>query len=702
MEIRIGLAGNPNCGKTTFFNILTGSNQYVGNWPGVTVEKKEGKVKGREDVTVTDLPGIYSLSPYTPEEIVARNYLVGERPDVILDIVDGTNIERNLYLTLQLIETGIPVVMAINMMDVVRKNGDKINIELLSKRLGVPIVEVSALKNQGVEEAVDLAVKTATSDNIHLPIHRFSGPVEHTLAHIEEAVIHEIPEEQQRYLAVKIFENDKEVLKTLGVESDVLNHIKRDIKLCETELDDDAESIIISERYDYITKIVKECCKKANVTTTTSYKLDKILTGKFTGLPIFALIMFGVYYVSVTLIGTSVTDWVNDVLFGEWICGGISSFLTYIGCADWLISMICDGILGGVGSVIGFAPQMAILFFFLSFLEDCGYMTRIAFVMDRLFRKFGLSGKSFIPLLIGSGCGVPGIMASKTIESDSDRRMTIITTTFIPCGAKLPIISLIGGAILGGSWWIAPSMYLIGVVAVLVSALMLKKTKLFKAEENPFVMELPSYHMPAMSGVFRHVWERVRGFIIKAGTVLVVACAVMWFLSNFGITADGFVYLGEENSDGSFISYIGSAIAFIFSPLGFGNWKCVAATLSGFFAKENIVATIQVLLTKGETVNTLFPTAVAGFSFLVFNLLNSPCVAAISAMAKEMNSKKWFFFALLYQNVFAYLVCLMIYQIGGLFTGTLSFNFFTPVAFLVLLLFIYQLIKKDKKVRAIS
>ena len=480
MEIRIGLAGNPNCGKTTFFNILTGSNQYVGNWPGVTVEKKEGKVKGREDVTVTDLPGIYSLSPYTPEEIVARNYLVGERPDVILDIVDGTNIERNLYLTLQLIETGIPVVMAINMMDVVRKNGDKINIELLSKRLGVPIVEVSALKNQGVEEAVDLAVITATSDNIHLPIHRFSGPVEHTLAHIEEAVIHEIPEEQQRYLAVKIFENDKEVLKTLEVESDVLNHIKRDIKLCETELDDDAESIIISERYDYITKIVKECCKKANVTTTTSYKLDKILTGKFTGLPIFALIMFGVYYVSVTLIGTSVTDWVNDVLFGEWICGGISSFLTYIGCADWLISMICDGILGGVGSVIGFAPQMAILFFFLSFLEDCGYMTRIAFVMDRLFRKFGLSGKSFIPLLIGSGCGVPGIMASKTIESDSDRRMTIITTTFIPCGAKLPIISLIGGAILGGSWWIAPSMYLIGVVAVLVSALMLKKTKLFK------------------------------------------------------------------------------------------------------------------------------------------------------------------------------------------------------------------------------
>lgn len=697
MEIRIGLAGNPNCGKTTLFNLLTGSNQYVGNWPGVTVEKKEGKVKGYDDVTVTDLPGIYSLSPYTPEEIVARNYLLGECPDVILNIVDGTNIERNLYLSLQLIETGIPVLMAINMMDIVRKNGDKIDLPLLSKKLGVKIIEISALKNEGIETAIEEAVKLAKSDNVKIPIHRFSGPVEHALAHIEEAVIHDIPENQQRYLSVKIFEGDKRVLETLSMDSNVYNHIKKDIKMCEEELDDDAESIIISERYDYITKIVDLCCEKHKSNSSFTQKVDNILTGKYTALPIFVIIMFVIYYLSVTLIGTSLTDWVGEVLFGDYIAGNLSVFLGNIGCANWLNSLICDGIINGVGSVIGFAPQMAILFFFLSFLEDCGYMTRVAFVMDRLFRKFGLSGKSIIPLLIGSGCGVPGIMASKTIESPSDRRMTIITTTFIPCSAKLQVIALIGGTILGGAWWVAPSMYFMGILAVLLSAVILKKTKLFTKDENPFVMELPSYHMPVMSGVFRHVWERVRGFIIKAGTVLVIACAVMWCLSNFGIVDGAFTYLNGDNQDKSFIAYIGSAIAFIFSPLGFGNWESVASVFAGFFAKENIVATIEVLMGKNQTIANLLPSYSSALSFLIFNLLNSPCIAAISAMAREMKSKKWFAFALLYQNIFAYAVCMMVYQLGGFFAGEVSLNVFTIISVGVFGLFLWLLIRKDNR-----
>ena len=683
MEIKIALAGNPNCGKTTLFNALTGANQFVGNWPGVTVEKKEGKLKGHKDIVITDLPGIYSLSPYTLEEVVARNYLIGERPDAILNIIDGTNLERNLYLTTQLVELGIPVVIAVNMMDIVRKNGDKINIAQLSKELGCAVCEISALKGTGIKEAAEKAVAAAKAKENTVPQHSFCGCVEHAIAHIEEAFLHNVPEEQQRWYAIKIFERDDKVLEQLSIPEDVKNHIEEDIASAEKEMDDDAESIITNERYIYISSIIKGCYKKKNKGgLTVSDKIDKIVTNRFLALPIFAVVMFIVYYVSVTTVGTMVTDWTNDSFVGT-IQGVVSDGLGNAGVADWLVSLVSDGIIGGLGAVLGFVPQMAILFLFLSILEDCGYMVRIAFVMDRVFRHFGLSGKSFIPLLISSGCGIPGIMASKTIEQDNDRRLTIMTATFIPCGAKLPVIALMGGVISGEvagyqeSSFIAPLMYFIGIVAVLVAAIILKKTKPFSGKPAPFVMELPQYHIPQAKTVLLHVWERLKGFIIKAGTILFLACVVMWFLGGFGFTNGGFG-LVDDSAD-SLLAAIGGFIAPIFAPLGFGEWQPVAASLSGFTAKEAIVSTMGVLanvaesqsedtVTVAQAIQNWFPSAVAAFSFLLFNLLDSPCLAAIATMAQQMQSKKWFWFAILFQNVFAYLVTLCVYQIGTLVT----------------------------------
>ena len=795
-QIRIALAGNPNAGKTTLFNALTGSNQFVGNWPGVTVEKKEGKLKKHDGVIVTDLPGIYSLSPYTLEEVVARNYLVGERPDAILNIVDATNLERNLYLTTQLVELGIPVVVALNMMDLVKKNGDKIDVSELSRQLGCKIVEISALKGDGVMQAAEEAIKAAQETKT-VPQHSFSGPVEHALAHIEEAVVHNLPDEQQRWYAIKIFERDEKVLETLKIEKDLLNHIESDIAAAEKELDDDAESIITNERYIYIATILKSSYKKRNAGgLSTSDKIDRVVTNRWLGLPIFAAIMFLVYWISMVGVGASATDWANDGLFGDgwhlfgigtgeyeeqaelysaavcaadafagldveaedfdaeaaltslkefvpedgaesvqyatvdeetledgeitvfyesvpedadedvnalsykdavsyfeengfdepdpadygvWVPGVpavIGGLLEKLECAEWLSGLILDGIVAGVGAVLGFVPQMLVLFLLLAFLEACGYMARIAFVLDRVFRKFGLSGKSFIPMLVGTGCGVPGIMASRTIENERDRRMTIMTTTFIPCGAKVPFIAMIAGAIFGGSAWVATSAYFIGMASIVISGIMLKKTKMFAGQPAPFVMELPAYHLPTLLNVLRSMWERGWSFIKKAGTIILLSTIVVWFTSFFGWADDGFRMLAEDELDASILAKIGSCIAWIFAPLGWGNWQAAVASITGLVAKENIVGTMGILYGSGDV--TAFQalgqafTGITGFSFLVFNLLCAPCFAAIGAIKREMNNAKWTWFAIGYQCVFAYVIALFVNQFGKLFTGNVN------------------------------
>ncbi len=702
MSIKIALAGNPNCGKTTLFNALTGSNQYVGNWPGVTVEKKEGKLKGHKDVTVVDLPGIYSLSPYTLEEVVSRNYLIDEKPQVILNIIDGTNLERNLYLTTQLTELGIPVLIAVNMMDIVRKNGDQINIKRLAEETGCKVVEISALKSEGIVEAANEAVKLAGTKKA-APKHSFDAKVERALEDIESIALQSVDESQKRWFAIKLFENDEKVAEKLNLSSGVLKEISEINKAVEDELDDDTESIITNERYTFITSIIKDCIKKKSAgKLTTSDKIDKIVTNRILALPIFAAIMFVVYYIAVSSLGGTVTDWTNDTLVAEWIQPAVGGFLKNVGAADWLKSLVVDGIIGGLGAPIGFAPQMAIVFFFLSILEDCGYMARVAFIMDRIFRKFGLSGKSFIPFLIGSGCGVPGIMATRTIENDKDRRMTIMTTTFIPCGAKLPVIALIAGYLLNGCWWLAPLMYFVGIIVVIVSCIILKKTSLFAGDPAPFVMELPQYHIPSLKGVLLHVWERVWAFLKKAGTILFLCCAVMWFLGTFGIQNGTF---GMVDKESCFLASIGGAIAWIFKPLGFGTWQAVASSLSGFVAKEGIVSTMGVLSGLGEIEEyassmhdqfaQFFPTGIAAVSFLMFNLFDSPCLAAISTMAREMKSKKFVVFALIFQNVLAYCVALMVYQIGGLVLGEVAFGPATVVAFIVAAVILYFLFRPD-------
>ncbi|MBR3004243.1 MAG: ferrous iron transporter B [Lachnospiraceae bacterium] len=794
MEIRIALAGNPNSGKTTLFNALTGSNQFVGNWPGVTVEKKEGKLKKHNDVIITDLPGIYSLSPYTLEEVVARNYLIGERPDAILNIVDGTNLERNLYLTTQLTELGIPVVVAINMMDVVKKNGDKIDTAELSRQLGCKIVEISALKGTGVMEAAEAAIDAAKNTKT-VPMHTFAGTVEHALAHIEEAVVHEMPEEQQRWYAIKVFERDDKVLESLNLSEETKNHIEKDIKAVEDEMDDDAESIITNERYIYISSIIKACYKKQKVgQLTKSDKIDKIVTNRWLGLPIFAAIMFIVYWVAMVGVGAPATDWANDGLFGDgWHLLGIGSaayseaaeeygdaalivdgYDAYIeehgsaptgdfeyevedeetlavevrtatledyanavavidkygeepdpaaygvwvpgipvliedllnalhvseeGAGAIIRGVVLDGIVAGVGAVLGFVPQMLVLFIMLAFLEACGYMARIAFVLDRIFRKFGLSGKSFIPMLIGSGCGIPGIMASRTIENERDRRMTIITTTFIPCGAKLPFIAMVAGAIFGGSAWIAVSAYFIGVAAIIISGIILKKTKLFAGEPAPFVMELPAYHWPTLKNVLRSMWERGWSFIKKAGTIILLSTIVIWFLTRFGAAPDGFRMLEEEEIGYSILASVGNVIAWIFKPLGWGNWQATVASITGLVAKENIVGTMGVLYGgSGHVYDTLAATftGITGFSFLVFNLLCAPCFAAIGAIRREMNNAKWTWFAIAYQCVFAYAIAFMITQFGWLFTGNTNVIGLI-IAILVLAFIIYMLVRPYKE-----
>ena len=795
MEIKIALAGNPNCGKTTLFNALTGSNQFVGNWPGVTVEKKEGKLKKHKDVTIMDLPGIYSLSPYTLEEVVARNYLVGERPDAILNIIDGTNLERNLYLTTQLTELGIPVVVAINMIDLVKKNGDSINIDELSRQLGCKVVEISALKGTGIMEAAEAAIKAAGSTKT-VPMHSFNGVVEHAIAHIEEAAVHNMPEEQQRWYAIKIFERDDKVLAKLDIPQNVIDHIEKDIQAAEKELDDDAESIITNERYIYIASIIKSCYKKKNKgKLTTSDKIDKVVTNRWLGLPIFAVIMFLVYYISMQTVGTAATDWANDGLFGDgWHLFGIGSSqaaeaeetygdsdaiieafnaqygnddiaeaidlesenysedaakaaltelvnltpsdasVTYsvqdeetleitetpdtkksaleeavsnylntdykegygapdaatygiwvpgipvligngldaINCADWLNGLILDGIVAGVGAVLGFVPQMLVLFILLAFLESCGYMARIAFVLDRIFRKFGLSGKSFIPMLVGTGCGVPGIMASRTIENERDRRMTIMTTTFIPCGAKQPFIAMIAGAIFGGSPWIATSAYFIGMAAIVVSGIMLKKTKMFSGDPAPFVMELPAYHLPTVGNLLRSMWERGWSFIKKAGTIILLSTILVWFTTYFGFVDGAFRMLGEDEIGNSILAAIGNGLAWIFAPLGWGNWQATVASITGLVAKENIVGTMGILYPGGWTEIGAAFTGLSGFSFLLFNLLCAPCFAAMGAIKREMNNIKWFWFAVGYQCVFAYVIAFMVFQFGSIFAGGLN------------------------------
>lgn len=795
MEIKIALAGNPNCGKTTLFNALTGSNQFVGNWPGVTVEKKEGKLKKHKDVTIMDLPGIYSLSPYTLEEVVARNYLVGERPDAILNIIDGTNLERNLYLTTQLTELGIPVVVAINMIDLVKKNGDSINIDELSRQLGCKVVEISALKGTGIMEAAEAAIKAAGSTKT-VPMHSFNGVVEHAIAHIEEAAVHNMPEEQQRWYAIKIFERDDKVLAKLDIPQNVIDHIEKDIQAAEKELDDDAESIITNERYIYIASIIKSCYKKKNKgKLTTSDKIDKVVTNRWLGLPIFAVIMFLVYYISMQTVGTAATDWANDGLFGDgWHLFGIGSSqaaeaeetygdsdaiieafnaqygnddiaeavdlesenysedaakaaltelvnltpsdasVTYsvqdeetleitetpdtkksaleeavsnylntdykegygapdaatygiwvpgipvligngldaINCADWLNGLILDGIVAGVGAVLGFVPQMLVLFILLAFLESCGYMARIAFVLDRIFRKFGLSGKSFIPMLVGTGCGVPGIMASRTIENERDRRMTIMTTTFIPCGAKQPFIAMIAGAIFGGSPWIATSAYFIGMAAIVVSGIMLKKTKMFSGDPAPFVMELPAYHLPTVGNLLRSMWERGWSFIKKAGTIILLSTIFVWFTTYFGFVDGTFRMLSEDEIGNSILAAIGNGIAWIFAPLGWGNWQAAVASITGLVAKENIVGTMGILYPGGWTEIGAAFTGLSGFSFLLFNLLCAPCFAAMGAIKREMNNIKWFWFAVGYQCVFAYVIAFMVFQFGSIFAGGLN------------------------------
>ena len=790
MDVRIALAGNPNSGKTTLFNALTGSNQFVGNWPGVTVEKKEGKLKKHEGVTITDLPGIYSLSPYTLEEVVARNYLLGERPDAILNIIDGTNLERNLYLTTQLTELGIPVVVAINMMDLVKKNGDKINVEELSRQLGCKIVEISALKGTGVMAAAEAAIDAAKNSKT-VPQHTFSGSVEHALAHIEEAAVHNMPEEQQRWYAIKIFERDDKVLSSLNIDKGVLEHIENDIKAVETEMDDDAESIITNERYIYIGEVIKACYKKKNHGgLSTSDRIDRIVTNRWLGLPIFAAVMFIVYWVAMVGVGAPATDWANDGLFGDgWhllgIDGGygdlaeeygeasliVDGYDAYIeengslaadgtftyevedeetlavstetatmadyekakatierigeepdpadygiwvpgipvlvgnaleraGTADWLSGLILDGIVAGVGAVLGFVPQMLVLFLMLAFLEACGYMARIAFVLDRIFRKFGLSGKSFIPMLIGTGCGIPGIMASRTIENERDRRMTIMTTTFIPCGAKVPFIGMIAGALFGGSAWVSTSAYFIGMAAIIISGIMLKKTKMFAGDPAPFVMELPAYHWPTLGNVLRSMWERGWSFIKKAGTIILLSTIFVWFTSRFGWLDGQFGMLEEDQISASILAKIGNAICWIFAPLGWGNWQATVASITGLVAKENIVGTLGVLYSGGAgTVYDAIAAAfngITGYSFLVFNLLCAPCFAAIGAIKREMNSPKWTWFAIGYQCGFAYAVALMINQFGGLFTGNANI-IGVIAAVIVLAAIIYMLVRPYKE-----
>lgn len=818
MGIKIALAGNPNCGKTTLFNALTGSNQFVGNWPGVTVEKKEGKLKGHSDVVITDLPGIYSLSPYTLEEVVARNYLINERPDAILNIIDGTNLERNLYLTTQLVELGIPVVVAINMMDIVRKSGDQIRTTQLAKELGCQVVEISALKGTGIKEASEKAIEIAQQKKAMVPQHKFSGCVEHAIAHIEEAALHNMPEAQQRWYAIKVFERDEKVLEQLKIDQSTLTHIEGDIKSAEEEMDDDAESIITNERYVYIASIIKGCLKKKKVGMTTSDKIDKVVTNRFLGLPIFAVIMFLVYYISMVTVGSAATDWANDGLFGDgWHLLGIGTssyndaadeygdtnaiidgYVAYLGeqgadiealegyidaeadtydgeaakdailafekdyhadfsydvedeetlevttetatmddlnaaadlfaagepdpadygvwvpgipvligngleainCADWLQGLILDGIVAGVGAVLGFVPQMLVLFILLAILEACGYMARIAFVMDRIFRKFGLSGKSFIPILIGTGCGIPGIMASRTIENERDRRMTIMTTTFIPCGAKQPFIAMIAGAIFGGSAWIATGAYFIGMAAIIISGIMLKKTKMFAGDPAPFVMELPAYHIPTVGNVLRSMWERGWSFIKKAGTIILLSTIFVWFTSFFGWVDGSFQVLTEDQMEFSILAHIGKAICWIFAPLGWGDWQATVAAVTGLVAKENIVATMGILYGGGD--GTVYAniaaafTAVSGMSFLVFNLLCAPCFAAMGAIKREMNSAKWFWFAIGYECGFAYVIALIVNQLGKLFTGDVNV-FGLIVAILAIALIIYMLVRPYKE-----
>lgn len=719
MAIKIALAGNPNCGKTTLFNALTGSNQFVGNWPGVTVEKKEGKLKKAylgnqsDEVIITDLPGIYSLSPYTLEEVVARNYLIDERPDVILNIIDGTNLERNLYLTTQLMELGIPTVIAVNMIDVVEKNGDSIHIDRLKKELGCEVTTISALKGNGIEEAAKKAVKLAGESNRKTKVAKvFSDEVEAVLEEIEDKLSLEVDESQRRFFAIKLLEKDEKIKAKLKAVPDVSLEIKK----IEDEMDDDTESIITNDRYVFISSIIKDCCTKKNhQKLTTSDKIDRIVTNRFLALPIFAAVMFLVYYVSVTTVGTWATDWANDGVFGEgWSFFGlhvpgipvvIESALQAIGCADWLQGLILDGIVGGVGAVLGFVPQMLILFAFLAFLEACGYMARVAFIMDRIFRKFGLSGKSFIPMLIGSGCGVPGIMASRTIENDRDRKMTIMTTTFIPCGAKLPIIALIAGALFNGAWWVAPSAYLVGIAAIICSGIILKKTKIFAGDPAPFVMELPAYHMPTVGNILRSMWERGWSFIKKAGTIILLSTIVVWFATYFGWVDGQFRMLDDMEINHSILAKIGSAIQGIFAPLGWGNWKATVAAITGLIAKENVVGTFGVLYGFAEVAEdgseiwgTLASsmTTVAAYSFLVFNLLCAPCFAAMGAIKREMNNAKWFWFAIGYQTGLAYLASLCIYQIGTLIT-TGVFGFGTVVAFAVIAAFIFLLVRPSKR-----
>ena len=711
MDIRIALAGNPNCGKTTLFNSLTGARQYVGNWPGVTVEKKEGKLKNHNDVTITDLPGIYSLSPYTLEEVVARNYLVGERPDVILNIVDGTNLERNLYLSTQLMELGIPVVVAINMMDVVRKNGDKIDTSELSRALGCPVLEISALNSDGTMEAAEAAIEAAKGGSF-IPMHTFSGSVEHTIAHIEEAAVHALPESQQRWYAIKLFERDEKVMEQLKLSDTVLSHIESDIAAIEEELDDDAEAIITNERYVYIGELVKACYRKKSAgKMNTSDKIDTVITNRILALPIFVAVMWLVYTISIGTIGDWTVGFMNDTLFGEWIIPGVTAALEGWGVADWLVSLVADGIIGGVGAVLGFVPQMLILFILLAMLEDCGYMARVAFIMDRIFRKFGLSGKSFIPMLVATGCGVPGIMASRTIEQDRDRKMTIMTTGFIPCGAKMPIVGLIAGALFGGSSWVATAAYFIGVGAVIVSGIILKKTRAFAGDPAPFVMELPAYHSPVASNVLRATWERGWSFIKRAGTVILAASVIIWVLNSLSFEG-GFHYITEEMGGASILEVLGSFIAVLFVPLGFGNWQAAVATVLGLVAKEEVVGVFGSLssMADADLAFELVDAAdsvglavigqeffggskLAAFSFLIFNLLCAPCFAAMGAIKREMNNGKWTWFAIGYMCVFAYAISLIVYQLGLLVGGV--FTVWTAVAVAVLLVLVYLLLRRN-------
>ena len=707
MAIKIALAGNPNCGKTTLFNALTGSNQFVGNWPGVTVEKKEGKLKGHKDVTIMDLPGIYSLSPYTLEEVVARNYLINERPDAILNIVDGTNIERNLYLSTQIMELGIPVIMAVNMMDIVEKNGDKIHIDKLAKKLGCEVVTISALKGTGIKEAADKAVQIAQKKGAAVPVHEFDKDVEAVIRTVESKLGSDIVNEQKRFFAIKLLEKDDKITEQMKSVPDV----SAEIKQLEDKFDDDTESIITNERYVYISSIIGDCVTKNKKNAmTTSDKIDRIVTNRWLALPIFAVVMWVVYYVSVTTVGTFVTDWTNDVLFGEIIPPAIENLLNAIHCADWLQGLILDGIVAGVGAVLGFVPQMLVLFLFLAFLESCGYMARVAFIMDRIFRKFGLSGKSFIPMLIGSGCRVPGIMASRTIENDRDRKMTIMTTTFVPCGAKLPIIALIAGALFNGASWVAPSAYFVGIAAIICSGIILKKTKLFAGDPAPFVMELPAYHMPTVSNVLRSMWERAWSFIKKAGTIILLSTIVLWFLMNFGWVDGSFGMLEAEQLNDSILASIGSVIAPLFAPLGWGDWKMAVAAVSGLIAKENVVGTFGILFGFGEVAEDGAEiwgqlagslSTVAAYSFLVFNLLCAPCFAAMGAIKREMNNTKWFFTAIGYQTLLAYVVSLCIYQIGNLFIGG-GFGIGTVVAVLLIIGFVYLLVRPYKESATLS